>query len=159
MAIAPSLTCVNCHQKFSRKEIVNFNGKNLCFECHKEASEKNAFDIFICQLFGLKKPGPKIYSQRKNLLERGYSLNAIRQTLDYLFNIKGLSKKEATIGILLTNPEYFDEAKEYYRKENQNIENWSIAAQEQAAAKRFIVPIRESVKEQKKINLDEINWD
>ena len=51
------LTCAECSKqkreikKYPRKEIINFNGRNLCPNCYKPAKENEEFKIFICPLF------------------------------------------------------------------------------------------------------------
>ena len=69
------LTCAECSKqkrdikKYPRSEIVEYNGRKLCPACYKQAVENEKFRIFICELFGVKSPGPKIYTQRKRLKE------------------------------------------------------------------------------------------
>ena len=72
------LTCSECSKQkkenklYPRDEIINYKGQNYCPKCYAEKLEKEKFSEFICNLFGLKAPGPVIYSQRKRLKEKYY---------------------------------------------------------------------------------------
>ena len=54
------LTCAECSKqkreikKYPRKEIINFNGRNLCPNCYKQAKENEEFKIFICEFMTSK---------------------------------------------------------------------------------------------------------
>lgn len=118
MSLKETLTCSECSRQklpvkvFPRGEIVNFNNRNLCPQHYKEAVEKQKFNNYICELFGIKSPGPKIFNQRKHLNEQGFTDETICHTLDYLFNVKKLNKAYESLG--LVNQKTVDEAYDYH---------------------------------------------
>lgn len=118
MPLKETLTCYECSRLklpvkvFPRGEIVNFNGRNYCPQHYKEAVERQKFNNYVCELFGIKSPGPKIFNQRKRLNEQGFTDATICHTLDYLFNIKKMSKAYESLGLI--NQRTVDEAYEYH---------------------------------------------
>lgn len=163
-ALRELLTCAECSKqkreikKYPRNQIVNFKSRNLCPSCYQQALANEKFNTFICELFGIKSPGPKIYAQRKRLREEyGYTDATIMKTLDYLFNVEKKNKSFESLG--LVNPKNVEEAIKYYQKKEYELEQMKEAAKQNQEIRTAIVPMKKKQKEKKKINLDEINWD
>ena len=150
------LTCAECSKqkreikKYPRKEIINFNGRNLCPNCYKQAKENEEFKIFICELFGVKSPGPKIYSQRKRLKEQyGFSDTTIMRTLEYVFRVKKMNKAFESLG--LVTPAMVEEAHQYHLKQKA-LEK--VVNLDEIKIKRHIVPIKETERKKNLLSYD-----
>lgn len=123
------LICPLCKVKNHRKDVMAnvIRGRYYCKECFKkqkaidEEKEKEKqqnlyFADRICFLFGLKVPGPLIYTQRKKLQEQGYTDEEILYTLEYAFTIRKLDKKKETLGIV---PYMYEDATKWQKKLQQ----------------------------------------
>lgn len=153
--LSPTLTCCACHEKFPREQIIYYgsqeNQLKYCPECYTEKREREVFFNFICELFGIKAPGPKIYSQRKKLKEQyGFTDKTIMQTLEYLFKVKKFNKSFESLG--LVNPQTVDEAKKYYDK--LKIEQEKLQEAEKTRVRELIIPVK---KKERKVELLDIN--
>lgn len=154
-----SRKCSGCGESFRKTELVQYftpSGKTSNWYCPKCLAEKQARERFsnkVCQLFGIKAPGPVIWTQRKRLQnEYGYTDDAIIDCLDYIYNVKKMKKLSETLG--LVNPKNMEETRKW--KEKKKAEAASIvAAVAHTPMKEYIVPIRENNSKQKEISLDE----
>lgn len=91
--------CHGCGENFLRDQLIDYaspNAKTLysyCQKCYKEKIAKDKFSEKVCSIFGLKKPGPRIWQDRKRIQEKyGYTDDVIVDCLDYIYNIKKLKK-------------------------------------------------------------------
>ena len=153
--IKPTLSCCSCKQQYPREEIIYYgsqeNPLKYCPTCYKEKRAREKFYDFICELFGIRAPGPKIYAQRKNLKEKyGYSDDTIMQTLEYLYKVEHYNKGFESLG--LVNPQNVDKALSYF--ESIKKEREQLAAIEPVKVKKIIVPIKPK---EKKVELLDIN--
>ena len=154
--LKPFLTCCSCKEKIPREEIIFYgsqeNQMKYCPTCYQEKRKREIFYDFVCELFGIRSPGPKIYSQRKRLKDSyGYSDEVIMKTLEYLYKIKKLNKGFETLG--LVNPKNVDEALCYFadiEKEKEKMANF-----EPKKIKKIIVPVKPSERKVELINLDD----
>ena len=153
--VRPFLTCCYCKEKIPREQIIPYGSKenilNYCPNCYKEKISREKFYNFICELFGLRAPGPKIYAQRKKLKTTyGFTDETIMKTLDYLFNVKKLNKGYESIG--LVNPQTVEEAKNYFEEKKKNEEKLKEA--EKTRIEKVIIPIK---KKERKVELIDID--
>ena len=153
--LSPTLTCCACHEKFPREQIIYYgsqqNQLKYCPSCYTEKRDREKFSNFVCELFGIKAPGPKLYSQRKKLKETyGFTDDTILQTLEYLFRVKHFNKGFESLG--LVNPQSVDEAKRYFKKQKEELEKMKQA--EEARVRDLIVPVK---KKERKLDLLDIN--
>lgn len=150
-----TLTCCYCKQKYPREEIIYYgsqeNPLKYCPACYKEKRAREKFYDFVCELFGIRAPGPKIYAQRKKLKENfGYSDETIMQTLEYLYKVENYKKGFESLG--LVNPQNVDKALSYF--ESIRKEKERFAAMEPTKIRKIIVPMKPK---EKKIELLDIN--
>ena len=150
--------CAGCGESFRKTEMVQYfspSGKTSNWYCTKCLEEKQAREKFankVCQLFGIKAPGPVIWTQRKRLQnEYGYTDDSIIDCLDYIYNVKKMKKLSETLG--LVNPRNMEETRRW--KEKKAAEGTSLAVAANTEMKEYIVPIRENNSKQKEISLDE----
>ena len=155
------LTCYGCKSKFPENDLIKYSTRggtfyNYCSECYKEKKEKERFSEFVCSLFGLKLPGAKIYSQRKRLIEAGYTDDTIIVTLDYLYNVCKTDKKIAGLG--LVTPENISKAKEYFRKLEAKEQRMIEAVNKQEIHTKYVSngEAKREEKKKKKIDLNSL---
>ena len=153
-----TLTCYLCKQKFAREDMVSYlspgtkTPHNYCSHCLAEKQKKEKFNKEICKIFGLQAAGPKIYSQRKNLNDHGISDEQIIETLHYMFDIKGFSKKQESLG-LVTEPNISMARDYYYKKQMDALKT----ARELSEVKITKIPIK--IKEDAPKKIKELNPD
>ena len=101
--------CHNCHQIFRAEEIIEYASLNsktsyrYCKNCYEQQKSRDEFSNKICEIFGIKRPDVKIWTQRKYLIDTyGYTDNIIIDCLDYVYNVEKFKKQKSTLG--LVNP-------------------------------------------------------
>lgn len=95
----PTLTCHNCKEVFKREEIISYaspgtkTSYNYCPKCYKEKLAREKFSQTVCQIFGLKSPGPRIWAERERLKNTyGYTDETICDCLKYIYEINKTKK-------------------------------------------------------------------
>ena len=149
--------CAGCKEEFRKDELVEYfsvTGKTSAWYCHTCLAEKQArerFSINVCQIFGLKSPGPRIWTERKRLMDKyGYTDDAIVDCLDYIYNV--LKKKKLAESLALIGPKYMMEMKNW--KAQQKAAGGSIAAAiTYTQMKEHIVPVKENTSKAEEIDL------
>lgn len=144
--------CFKCKQQFRKEELINYctinakNGHDYCPNCLKEVQDSEWFFNEICKIFGIKRPGPQIYSERTRLKEKyGYTDKIIVNCLKYVYEVEKIPKKANTL--YFVNPTNVDKMMQYNRMQ-ENIGN-NIAQATKMEYKEYVVPIKEKKKEEK----------
>jgi hypothetical protein len=131
--------CSFCGQGVIKLEAQRYKNKNYHSNCAELQKQKDELTEYICRLFSLKAPGPRIYAQIKSYLEKYpyYTYIGIKQALVYFFEIqkKSIDKANQGIGIV---PYVYDDAQEYFNRITMRQERvatelsdtLSVAAQE-----------------------------
>lgn len=152
--------CYNCKEQFRKTELVDYaspRSKAMYSYCPKCLKERQARDLFfdkVCTIFGLKSPGPRIWTERKRLQETyGYTDDIIIDCLDYIYCVE--KKKKLAESLCLVNPTTVEKMLQY--KSAKEHEGLSIAQAAQIETKEYIVPIKENNK-QKKESWDPDDW-
>lgn len=151
--------CAGCKQKFRKTELVEYfslTGKTsgwYCPACLEEKQARERFMIKVCQIFGIKAPGPIIWTQRKRLRDKyGYTDDAIINCLDYIYNVEKSQKLSETL--VLVTPQSMERMRRW--KARKDAESASIvAAIANTEMKEQVVKVAENKKEQKEISLDD----
>lgn len=154
-----SRQCFGCKQEFRKTELVEYfsaSGKTSNWYCPKCLAEKQSRERFankVCQIFGIKAPGPVIWTQRKRLQnEYGYTDDSIVDCLEYIYNVKKM--KVLSESLALVKPSMMEETRKW--KERKKAEGASIAAAiANTEIKEYIVPVRENTKEKHITSLDD----
>ena len=151
--------CYGCGQDIYKDEMIQYStvsGKTsywFCKNCYEEKMARERFQIKVCQIFGIKSPGPLIWTQRKRLRdEYGYTDDAIVDCLDYIYNVEHMKKLKESLG--LVNPRSMANMKAW-RAEKKARASSIAAAIANTETKEYIVPIKENKKKKKEINLDD----
>ncbi len=151
--------CKGCGQEIRKDEMIQYatlSGKTtywFCKPCYEERMERERFQNKVCQIFGIKSPGPIIWTQRKKLRDTyGYTDDAIVDCLDYIYNVQ--HKNILSESLVLVNPKSMNQMKAW--KAEQRGKARSIAAAiNTMEVKEYIVPVRENKKKKEEINLDD----
>ena len=151
--------CYGCKQDIRKDEMVQYSspsGKTsywFCKPCYEEKLLREKFQIKVCQIFGIKSPGPRIWTERKRLKDiYGYTDGAIVDCLEYIYNVKKMNK--LTESLALVNPRSMNEMKAW--RAEQKARAGSIAAAiANTEVKEYVVPVQEHKKVKKEINLDD----
>lgn len=139
--------CYGCKQKFRVEELISYasiNSKtyhNYCSKCLKEKQDRERFSDKVCSIFGIKAPGPQIWTERKRLIDKyGYTDDIIIDSLDYIYKVK--HKKILSDSLYLITPALVDEMHSYRRREG--AKSMRFAAATNIVTNEYIAPIQEN---------------
>ena len=159
--MSDTLKCFGCKQQFRKEELVFYTpisakiGHNYCVKCLQEKQQREKFSNKVCEIFGLKSPGPRIWTERKRLIDTyGYTDDVIVNCLDFIYNID--KKKKLSESLCLVNPTTVNRMMNYRRSEENKIKRMANMITEAEQIKPHIVPIKK--KENKKQSWDSDEW-
>ena len=151
--------CHGCGQEIHKDEMIQYStlsGKTsywFCKECYEEKLARERFQMKVCQIFGIKSPGPLIWTQRKKLRdEYGYTDDAIVDCLEYIYNVEHMNKLKESLG--LVGPRSMNNMKAWRADKNARASSIA-AAMVNTETKEYVVPVQEHKKIKKEINLDD----
>lgn len=125
----------------------------FCRKCYEEKISKERFSVGVCEIFGLKTPGPIIWKQRRILQETyGYTDDTIIDCLHYVYDIKKIKKISETL--YFVQPHLVEEMKQWKRAQQASASSVA-AAIAQTKVNEHIVIINEKKKERKVTNLED----
>lgn len=151
--------CTGCKQDFHKDELIQYaslTGKTTywyCKDCYADKLAREKFSNKVCEIFGLKSPGPRIWTERKRLIDTyGYTDETIVDCLDYIYNV--MRKDKLAESLVLVNPTNIAKMKAW--KASKKAQAGSIAAaMAQDKEREYIVPVQENTSKRKEINLDD----
>lgn len=149
--------CHGCKQEFRKDEMLQYStlsGKTtywFCPNCYEEKLAREKFSYKVCSIFGIKSPGPLIWSQRKYLQNKyGYTDDIIIDCLDYMYKV--CNKKVLKESLGLVNPKTVFNMKAW--QASQKAQASSIAAAiAHTEMKESVVKIKENNTTRPEINL------
>jgi hypothetical protein len=151
--------CAGCKQDIRKDEMIQYaslSGKTTywyCKDCYAERLAREKFSLKVCEIFGIKSPGPRIWTERKRLKNTyGYTDDAIVDCLDYIYNV--VKKDKLAESLVLVNPHNMANMKAW-RADRQARAGSIAAAIANTETKEYIVPIKENIHKRKEINLDD----
>jgi hypothetical protein len=151
--------CYGCKEQFRKTELVDYASPaaktlhSYCPKCLKEKQERELFANKICILFGIKSPGPLIWTQRKHLQETyGYTDDEIISCLDYLVQVEKKYILKETLGLVA--PWSMEKMRQWKRKLAEQA-SAIAAAIKSTVTKEYIVPIEENIGEKNITNLED----
>lgn len=111
----PTVKCALCGGSVDKTIAIEYKDKNYHPPCYNATVEKDQLYGYICQLFGLKSPGPTIFSQINGFFTKykGWTYRGIYNSLVYFYEVKKGSKERANSAIGIV-PYVYDEAQEYF---------------------------------------------
>ena len=151
--------CYGCKQDIHKDEMIQYttlSGKTsywFCKSCYEERMAREKFQTKVCEIFGIKSPGPLIWTQRKKLRDTyGYTDDAIVDCLEYIYNVEHMNKLKESLG--LVGPRSMANMKAW-RADKKARASSIAAAIATTETKEYVVPIRENKKKRAEINLDD----
>ena len=148
MSVRAIHKCFECKEKFRTDEMINYNNKWYCKKCYEDKLARERFSDKVCKIFGVKAPGPRIWTERKRIIETyGYTDDTIVDCIEYAYNVEHITKK--TITLYFVNPPMVEKMKAYKRANQAKAISLAQATNQQTF--EHIVPIKENTKNQKKI--------
>ena len=144
--------CCKCKQDFlktSMIEIFSASGKTSNWYCQQCAEERHARENFsnkVCEIFGIKSPGPRIWTERQRLQTTfGYTDDTLVDCLDYIYNVE--KKDKLAESLCLINPTIVDQMQRW--KQSQEYEAHKIVSAYQMETQEYVVPIQENTTDKK----------
>lgn len=155
--------CTGCGEEFRKDEMIEYSSlsgktcKWYCKSCYEEKLAREKFSNKICSIFGIKAPGPRIWTERKRLQNKyGYTDDTIIECLDYIYNVLKMDK--LTDSLTLVNPRSMIKMQAW--KSMQAGKASSIAASiANTQTVDYLVPVQENKNSKKEINLDDALFD
>ena len=140
--------CHTCHGDFRASELIYYctltakTGYYYCPKCLEEKKAREAFSNAVCMIFGLKAPGPRIWTERKRLQDKyGYTDQIIIDCLEYIYKVE--HTKKLAESLCLVGPVTVDKMMQY-KKNEQNKANSLVNATTNNKMTEYIVPIAEN---------------
>lgn len=125
-------------------EYTTISGKTsywFCRNCYEDKLAREAFQNKVCMIFGIKAPGPVIWTQRKRLMNKyGYTDQVIIDCLDYIYNVEHKLKLAESLG--LVTPTMVEKSQKW--KHRQQIESAAIGAAANTKLVNHFVNIKEN---------------
>lgn len=132
------MKCAECEKLVDKDQAVKYNNKNFHPQCYGAKLERQELFDYICMIFKLKKPGPKVNSQRRTFIDKyGFSDVGMLNALKYIYEVKKDNPAKAREGIGLI-PYVYEEAENYFKQQEriqQEIAISMAAAIEQTKTK------------------------
>ncbi len=104
-----TLKCYGCKQLFPKNELISYAPPlctvyhNYCPSCYDERVARDKFSTKVCEIFGLKSPGPRIWTERVRLMEQGFTDAMICECLDYIYHVKKMKKLSESLYLINTS--------------------------------------------------------
>lgn len=153
------LQCHECKEKFRRDELISYatlrskTAYNYCKNCYQEKLARERFSEKVCNIFGIKAPGPRIWTERKRLKDTyGYTDDVLIDCLDYIYKVE--KKKKFSESLCLINPTLVDKMMSYKRRE-QNKNNKIVSAINTQTNEYFVSIKENTEKKNNKWNPDD----
>lgn len=151
--------CAGCKEIFRKDEMIQYSsltGKTTywyCKNCYEDKIAREKFSNKVCEIFGIKAPGPRIWTERKRLIDTyGYTDDTIVDCLDYIYNV--VKKNKLAESLALVNPRSMANMKAW-RADRQARAGSVAAAMAATETKAYVVPVQENNAKKKEINLDD----
>lgn len=152
--------CFECKQSFRKTELIEYASPNAqtlhsyCPHCLQEKQSRDAFIFKVCTIFGIKSPGPRIWTERKRLKQQyGYTDDTIIDCLEYIYNVKKMNKLSDSL--CLIKPPMVEQMIQYKKRQNQVTNNIVNAAA--TSTQEYIVPAQKMT-EQKNNTWNPDEW-
>lgn len=109
------MQCYECKGSIPQDEVIQYNKHNYHPDCYEQVLARDQFRLYVCELFGLKQPGPTNWALRKQLNEKGIDDTGIVRTLKYMYEVKRMhvpsGKYKETIVLV---EKYYCQAEDYW---------------------------------------------
>ena len=144
MAVRLTKQCYACKQQFRKTELIDYASPfakiphSYCSKCLAEKQERERFSDKVCSIFGIKSPGPRIWTERKRLHDTfGYTDDLIIDCLDYIYNVE--KHKNCVESLFLVQPPMVERMRAYKKKTQNDV----VSPQNKIT--EYVVPVRENI--------------
>lgn len=142
-----SVKCAFCGNQVD--EPYRQDKKNYHKECYEQKLQRDELCQYICNMFALKAPGPRIYTQIKKYIDDGYTYVGILNALRYFYEIKKGSKEKANGGIGIVSYVYKD-ANNYFSYKDEQKTRIAESITKQFNKEEQVMKIKKVEQEKKK---------
>lgn len=144
--------CSLCGNGVLKVDAQRHKNKNYHAECLAQQIDKEDLTDYICRLFSLKAPGPRIYTQIKTFFDKypNYTYKGIKQALVYFYEVqnKPIDKANQGIGIV---PYVYDSAQEYYNNISMRQERVATALSSSLSVATEEIVVKKQEKKKKSL--------
>lgn len=150
------LKCFGCKNEFLREELISYSSPgtvvmhNFCKSCYEERLERDRFSYAVCRIFGIKSPGPIIWTQRKRLMKNGFTDQMIIECLEYLYDTKKVKKYIESLG--LVTYQLYEEMKAYKEWKQKSMPSFDAARLQEQASFVYVMPRENTEKEKEDLD-------
>jgi len=152
--------CYGCKESFRKTELVDYASprsntmQSYCPKCLAEKQARDRFSDKVCELFGIKSPGPRLWTERKRLQEKyGYTDDTIVSCLDFLYNVEHM--KKLTESLALVTPTNIDRMLKWKRKQQYEAAKLATSMSSMAQVENRYVELKETKTKKKELNPDD----
>lgn len=139
--------CYECKQQFRREELVEYcsdiaiTPHSYCPKCLQDKQMREKFAAKVCSIFGVKSPGPRIWTERKRIQNKyGYTDDTIIDCLEYIYDVENC--KKIAESLCLITPATVDRMLQF--KRTQDVKSWQIINAMTTTVVEHLVPMKES---------------
>lgn len=149
--------CSLCGLGVLKAEAVRYKNKNYHADCKEKKVEKEELSEYICRLFSLKAPGPRINTQLKSFFEKypNYTYKGIKQALEFFYEVQKKPKEKANQGIGIV-PYVYDSAQEYFNNISLRQERVAEALSNSLNVQTQNIVVKKQEKEKKLYDLNNL---
>ena len=149
--------CSLCGLGVLKAEAVRYKNKNYHADCKEKKVEKEELSEYICRLFSLKAPGPRINTQLKSFFEKypNYTYKGIKQALEFFYEVQKKPKEKANQGIGIV-PYLYDSAQEYFNNISLRQERVAEALSNSLNVQTQNIVVKKQEKEKKLYDLNNL---
>ena len=142
--------CSYCGTGVLKADAQRHKNKNYHADCLESQLSKEELTASMCELFSLKAPGPRMYTQIKTFLDKDphYTYKGIKQALVYFYEVqkKPIDKANQGIGIV---PYVYDSAQEYYNSITMRQERVATALSSSLSIESQEIVVKKQEKKKK----------
>ena len=149
--------CSLCGLGVLKAEAVRYKNKNYHADCKEKKVEKEELSEYICRLFSLKAPGPRINTQLKSFFEKypNYTYKGIKQALEFFYEVQKKPKEKANQGIGIV-PYVYVSAQEYFNNISLRQERVAEALSNSLNVQTQNIVVKKQEKEKKLYDLNNL---
>lgn len=146
--------CFDCKKEFPKEQMVEYASITsnymhwYCKACLEKKQARDNFSMTVCQIFGLKTPGPRIWREREAIMKKyGYTDSTIIDCLEYVYNVE--KKKKLSESLYFVTPPMVEKAKRW--KKSEEYKAMELARATQMSFHERFVQVQENTQSNKKI--------
>jgi len=152
--------CYECKEMFDEKKLVAYAPAtakvkhNYCPDCLAARTARDAFSDTVCRIFQIKTPGPRIWRDRKRLMNTyGYTDKQLIECLEYIYDIKKMAKLSESLALI--TPAMMEETRSYRRMKEYDAYKAVSSIVILKTQEHYIPKVEDKEKKKNKLNPDD----